>query len=248
MYLKHFLKSLPETNKKIVSVMSGGLDSTILTHLLVRKYSAVNVLGLSFYYGQKQELELDLARKTSNFLGIRHIELDLKILGNITKNVSANIQGTDLEMPTITEVLGDPAPKTEVPFRNMIINSIAFSYAQVNEASHVFTGLQSRDLYNYWDTTGLFITAMNHVAELNRKHKISLVAPFKDFTKAQEVELAKELGNVDFNLTLSCYNPYYGISCGVCPTCAERIKAFMDAGIVDPVPYLPNTTPKEWNK
>ena len=50
--------------------------------------------------------------------------------------VSANIQG-GLPMPTIKEVLGDPAPPSEVPFRNGILLMIATAYAQANNLSLV---------------------------------------------------------------------------------------------------------------
>ena len=42
---------------KVVSVLSGGLDSTILTYKLVDEYGADNVYALSFFYGQKQSAE-----------------------------------------------------------------------------------------------------------------------------------------------------------------------------------------------
>ncbi len=43
---------------KVVSVLSGGLDSTILTYKLVNEYGKDNVFALSFNYGQKQCIEL----------------------------------------------------------------------------------------------------------------------------------------------------------------------------------------------
>ena len=142
MNLEQALAQLPDTEHNVVSVLSGGLDSTILTYILVKKYGKDRVFALSYNYGQKQKRELDMARATCNWLGVAHKVLDLSILGEIVKDVSANIKGTDVAMPTIKDVLGDPQPKTYVPFRNMILNSLAFSFAECNKASHVFTGLQ----------------------------------------------------------------------------------------------------------
>lgn len=243
MKLKEALGLLPDTNKNVVSVLSGGLDSTIMTYILVHKYGANRVFALSYNYGQKQKLELEMAAKTCKHLHIAHKVLDLSILGDIVKNVSANIGGTSVAMPTIKDVLGDPQPKTYVPFRNMILNSLAFSFAEANDASHVFTGLQVHDEYGYWDTTQKFVDTMNAVASQNRTHKVELVAPFSHLSKYQELQIVNQLQletmqEVLVNYTLTCYNPNeVGASCGKCPSCAERIQNFAKMGIVDPIPY-----------
>jgi 7-cyano-7-deazaguanine synthase len=239
MNLTEALQTLPETNKNVVSVLSGGLDSTIMTYLLVEKYGRDHVFALTYDYGQKQKREIDMAIKTCIHLGIKHKVLDLSILGEIVKEVSANIAGTDVAMPTIKDVLGDPQPKTYVPFRNMILNSLAFSFAESNNASHVFTGLQVHDEYGYWDTTQKFVDCMNSVAAQNRTHKVELLAPFSQLSKYDEIEISKELKNVRLDYTLTCYDPdVSGRSCGVCPSCSERIQNFIRANVRDPIPYV----------
>lgn len=244
--LQETLAVLPETEGNVVSVLSGGLDSTIMTYLLVAKYGKERVFALSYNYNQKQSQELDRAAATCKHLGIQHKVLDLGILGSIAQNMSANIEGSSIEMPTIKQVLGSPQPPTYVPFRNMILNSLSFSFAESVGATYIFSGLQARDCYGYWDTTPEFVSSMNAVAAHNRMIKIQLVAPFNDLSKADEIMIAQELGNVKLEHTLSCYNPDVdGRSCGRCPTCAERIKAFMDCGIVDPIQYSVNIP---WSK
>lgn len=239
MNLIEALQNLPETTKNVVSVLSGGLDSTIMTYLLVEKYGRDHVFALTYDYGQKQKREIDMAIKTCIHLGIKHKVLDLSILGEIVKEVSANISGTDVAMPTIKDVLGDPQPKTYVPFRNMILNSLAFSFAESNNASHVFTGLQVHDEYGYWDTTQKFVDCMNSVASQNRTHKVELLAPFSQLSKYDEIEISKELNNVRLDYTLTCYDPdVSGRSCGVCPSCSERIQNFIRANVRDPIPYI----------
>lgn len=239
MNLIEALQNLPETTKNVVSVLSGGLDSTIMTYLLVEKYGRDHVFALTYDYGQKQKREIDMAIKTCIHLGIKHKVLDLSILGEIVKEVSANISGTDVAMPTIKDVLGDPQPKTYVPFRNMILNSLAFSFAESNNASHVFTGLQVHDEYGYWDTTQKFVDCMNFVASQNRTHKVELLAPFSQLSKYDEIEISKELNNVRLDYTLTCYDPdVSGRSCGVCPSCSERIQNFIRANVRDPIPYI----------
>ena len=47
---------LPDTNKPVVSIFSGGLDSTILTYALVNKYGKDNVVALIYDYNQKHKM------------------------------------------------------------------------------------------------------------------------------------------------------------------------------------------------
>lgn len=243
MNLKQALLALPETDKNVVVVLSGGMDSTILTYLLVEKYGNEKVRALSYDYNQKQSLELTRAHQTCLYLRIPHKVIDLSILGEIAKGVSANIGGSDIEMPTINKILGDPQPKTYVPFRNMILNSIAFSYAESVDGAYIYSGLQATDQYGYWDTTEDFVRAMNNVAIQNRKHKIQLVSPFSRMSKFNELEIAKELGNVKLEYTLTCYNPNeLGESCGKCPSCSERLRAFEQAKMKDPGPYVQHSS------
>lgn len=225
--------------KNVISVLSGGLDSSIMTMLLVEKYGADKVRAISYDYGQKQKLELSKAFNLCSKLGVKHKILDLSILGEIAKPMSANIGGTEIKMPNIKDVLGDPQPVTYVPFRNMILLSLTLSQAEVENASYIFTGLQVHDEYGYWDTSQKFVDGMNKVASLNRTHKAYILAPFSDLSKADEINLCLEIGKQDLlQYTLTCYNPdSKGKSCGKCPSCSERIMNFMKVGLKDPITY-----------
>lgn len=239
MNLNQALETLPSTKDNVLVVLSGGMDSSILTMLLVAKYGASKVKALSYDYGQKQRIELEKAAKICSILKVDHKVLDLSILGEIAKPISANIGGTDVKMPTIKDVLGDPQPKTYVPFRNMILLSLTLAQAEASQASHVFTGLQVHDEYGYWDTTQKFVDSVNAVAEQNRTHKVKVLAPFSHLSKYDEILICRQMGLSDLlAYTITCYNPNEdGESCGKCPSCSERIANFAKARMVDPVEY-----------
>ena len=239
MKVSEALNRLPETDKRVVITHSGGLDSSTAVILAVEKYGSENVVSIGYNYGQKQSIELEKASELCELLGVAREVIDLGILGNIVRNVSANIAGTDVEMPTIKDILGNPQPPTYVPYRNTIMFSLTAAFAEANQASHIICGLQVHDEYSYWDTTQRFVDGINSIFEMNRSWPLELVAPFSDLSKTQELKLLDEMGKISLlSHSLTCYNPdSNGSSCGRCPSCAERIKSFMDMRMVDPIPY-----------
>lgn len=238
MNINEILELLPET-KGCVVVLSGGMDSTIAMRLAVEKYRFKNVSAITFDYGQKQVFEIKKAKESTTRLHVNHKIVDASFLGDISQGFSANVDKS-IDMPTIQDVIGDATPITYVPNRNMILMSIAAAYAEVQGVDTIVTGLQVHDEYGYWDTTTRFVEKINSIFSENRKVKIKLVAPFNLLSKRQELEVLRELdGELNLmSLTLTCYNPDdKGISCGRCPSCAERIKNFADVKEIDPIPY-----------
>jgi 7-cyano-7-deazaguanine synthase len=245
--LKNMLEKLPDLSegKKIVSILSGGLDSTILTYLLVEKYGKDSVVALTFNYGQSHTIEINKAVITTEKLDIHHKIIDISFLSDIIEDVSSLSGSRKVSMPRIQDVLGDPQPPTYVPYRNMILASLGLSFAESNDASYITLGIQAVDDYSYWDTNIPFLEAMNSVSSLNRKNQIEILAPFVSVDKSFEIALANEL-DVPLIDTWSCYEGLIldgdsdlddAKACGVCPTCADRIKSFMNAKVQDPVPY-----------
>ena len=238
MTLSDALALLPDV-KGCVVILSGGMDSTIAMRLAVEKYGKDNVSALTFYYGQKQKREIDMAKMSTNLLGVKHKVVDASFLGEISKGFSANVD-TDMEMPTIKDVLGDPRPKTYVPNRNMILMSIAAAFAETQNVDTVVCGLQVHDEYGYHDTTQRWVDKVNDLLSENRIIKIKLTAPFSQLSKYDELQILQELdGNLMLTaFTMTCYNPNdQHQSCGLCPSCSERIANFAKIGCNDTVEY-----------
>lgn len=226
-------------SKKAVVVLSGGMDSSTLLHYVVKELGFRDVYAITFKYGQRHAKEIVLAKKQAISMGVTdHLFIDMAFLGNMVKHVSSLLEESTLNVPRITDVLGDPSPSTEVPYRNMLFISLAFSYAQSIRAKDVFYGIHLEDEYSYWDTTMKFIDRVNSVSKLNRMHQIKAVAPFGEKHKSDIVKIGLSLG-VDFSLTTSCYKggdkPCQHPD--LCPTCAMRIKAFAANGVADPLDY-----------
>lgn len=228
-----------ENNKmnKALVVLSGGLDSTAALRLSMEKFDEVE--AISFDYQQKQRVELELAQYTCARLNVKHKIVDISFLNDINRGFSANTDSS-IEMPTIHDVLGEPQPVTYVANRNMILMSIAASYAETQKINTIICGFQSNDTYGYHDTTPIFVEKLNSVLSENRTHKITITAPFVNMSKYDELKAVLELdGNLDlFKTTITCYNPdFEGRSCGTCPSCSERLAAFKKIGVTDPIEY-----------
>ncbi|MFZ0544384.1 MAG: 7-cyano-7-deazaguanine synthase QueC [Candidatus Promineifilaceae bacterium] len=216
-----------------VAIVSGGMDSVTLLHYLVKEEKRSPAV-ITFSYGQKHDKEIAYARLQAELLGCReHLLLDLSPFKAVFAG-SALITGGD-PIPDVLDVLGDPQPPTYVPNRNMIFLSLAVAFAESQGVSDIFYGAQRHDIYGYWDTTPQFLEQLNKVYRLNRKTPIQILAPFVNYSKTDILRKGLEL-EVDYGKTWSCYEGQEA-ACGHCPTCAERLKAFQDLGLNDPLQY-----------
>lgn len=217
-----------------VAIVSGGMDSVTMLHYLV-KVEKRNPAIITFVYGQKHDKEIEYAKSQSSLLHCHeHLILDLSLLQSLFA-VSALVSN-DLSVPDVNDVLGDPQPATYVPNRNMIFLALAAAYAETHGVADIYYGAQSHDLYGYWDTTPEFLERLNQVYSLNRKTPIQIKAPLVHHSKTDILRMGLEL-EVDYSMTWSCYEGKEA-ACGRCPTCAERLQAFANVGIPDPLPYL----------
>jgi 7-cyano-7-deazaguanine synthase len=216
-----------------VAIVSGGMDSVTMLHYLAKRVKHRPAV-LTFRYGQKHDKEILYAREQASLLNCSDFQLvDLGPLQPLFS--SSALIDEEISVPTIEEVQGDPQPPTYVPNRNMVFLSIAAAYAETLGVSEVYYGAQHHDMYGYWDTTPDFLDRLNQVFNLNRKTPVRIKAPFVDFTKTDVLRTGLEL-EVDYGMTWSCYEGREE-ACGRCPTCAERLQAFENLGIVDPVAY-----------
>jgi 7-cyano-7-deazaguanine synthase len=216
-----------------IAIVSGGMDSVTLLHYLVKKLN-LRPTVLTYIYGQKHTREIEAARYQTDLLGCTdHQVMDLSIL--TPAFASSSLVSRERAIPHIEEVQGDPQPATYVPNRNMIFLSIAAAFAETRGASAIYYGAQAHDLYGYWDTTPDFLERINQLLTLNRKNAIQIHAPLVHMPKADVLRLGLDLG-VDYAHTWSCYEGH-ALACGRCPTCAERLNAFKEVGLKDPLEY-----------
>lgn len=226
-------------NKAMV-LFSGGLDSSVCLGLAVKEFGAENVTALSIYYGQKHKKEMEASEKIAAYYGVRRLTLDL---GAIFAGSSCTLlENAEEEIPheeyaeQLKQTNGTPV-NTYVPFRNGLFLSSAAAMAISNECSVIYYGVHADDAAGnaYPDTSQEFNDAISKAIYIGSGNTLKIVAPFVGKTKADVVAMGQEL-HVPFELTWSCYEGKEK-ACGVCGTCRDRLKAFRENNLIDPVAY-----------
>lgn len=227
---------LVKTDRPVVCVLSGGMDSTVLVYALVKKYGADNVKAISFNYGQRHSVELEKAKVTVSKLGVEHKIIDISFVGDIVKDVCSLSASTTVDLPTNEDSKEDVQANFVVPYRNLMFQSIALSYAESLRAEVVYLGIQLDDDFGFWDCRENYYKALNKLTKLNDKYKIKVEVPLLYFSKADEIELGNAIG-VPFEDTWTCYHgpDENGKACGICHSCVGRLKAFESLGLKDPI-------------
>ncbi len=223
---------------KAVVCLSGGMDSTVCAALAARDYDSY---GIHFSYGQRTEAhELQSARDVAAAVGLKkllELKMDLfrQIGGSALTDSSINVPDAEA-MENTAERRGSDVPVTYVPFRNAHFLSAAVSWAEVLGAATVFIGAVEQDSSGYPDCRPAYYDAFNRlIREGTKDGEIAVVTPLIRLKKAEIVKLGVELG-APYHVTWSCYSGETE-ACGVCESCALRLRAFREAGAVDPIPY-----------
>ncbi|MCS7149481.1 MAG: 7-cyano-7-deazaguanine synthase QueC [Caldimicrobium sp.] len=212
-----------------VVLLSGGMDSTVCASVASLNYS---LAFLHVQYGQRTEKkELECFYKLCNYFKPEKI---LIARAHFLRDIGASSL-TDVGIPLPKEESG--IPSTYVPFRNGIFLSIAASWAEAIGGSKIFIGVNQIDFSGYPDCRETFIKAFNKAIEVGTRPetKIEIATPLINLSKREIVELGMKLGT-PFELTWSCYGEE-DLACGECSSCSLRLRAFVETGFKDPIPY-----------
>jgi 7-cyano-7-deazaguanine synthase len=217
---------------RAVVLMSGGMDSCVTTAIARQNYE---IAAVHASYGQPTERrELQSFHKLADHFGATQrlaVKLDhfRAIGGSSLTDSGLRIHDADLSSREI--------PNTYVPFRNAHFLSIATSWAEVLGATKIFIGAVWEDSSGYPDCRPEYYDAFNKVIEAGTRPTthITIETPLIHLSKREIVKKGVELG-APFHLTWSCYRDS-DIACGVCDSCALRLRAFQQAGVEDPIAY-----------
>lgn len=210
--------------KKAVVVFSGGQDSTTCLVQALKEFDEVH--AITFDYGQRHKLEIEVAQKLAKQLGVAaHKVMDVGLLNEL-----AISSLTRDDIPVSHELQANGLPNSFVPGRNILFLTLAGIYAYQIGAATVITGVCETDFSGYPDCRNDFVQAMNQALTKGMDMPLTIRTPLMWLNKAETWALADQLGALDLvrHQTLTCYNGLIGDGCGECPACHLRKAGLND--------------------
>jgi len=243
--------------KNVVVSLSGGMDSSTLLLRCLSEYD--NVTALSFDYGQKHRVELERAQQLVDYLADKGQKVTYQVikLDGLVNLLNSNLVqgGEDVPEGHYEE---DNMKATVVPNRNKIFASItqavALSAANANGLdTDIALGIHAGDHAIYPDCRQEFRDADDAAFRIGNweAEKVGYFTPYLETDKLgilKDGEKLTEALELDFSevyrRTNTSYKPYpSGNSDYKSASSVERIEAFINLGVDDPVQYEDETGP-----
>ena len=216
-------------SNKVVVIYSGGMDSFTVLNRAIK--DGKEVFALSFDYGQRHVKELKYAAKVCKRLNVAHKVIDISAINQLLAGSSLT---DDIDIPE-GHYEAENMKSTIVPNRNMILLSLAVGYAVSVEASQVYYGAHSGDHAIYPDCRPEFVSKMKDVCQIANYEAVEIFSPYLNVDKTAILTDGIAM-SLDYSNTWTCYNGREK-ACGKCGACQERLEAFANNNITDPVPY-----------
>lgn len=214
--------------KQVVVVFSGGQDSTTCLGLAKAIFGADEIIAVSFSYGQKHSIELDVAKDLAIKFGVEHVIVDVPALREMKSSALVNGGDTTQAHEYLTGL-----PASFVPARNALFLTVAFGIAMERGAKYIYTGVCETDYSGYPDCREVFIRQLNGALNVGYQQNIEIQTPLMHSTKAMTWALAKSLDILPLAIeSHTCYNGVreithaWGKGCGECPACELRAKGW----------------------
>ena len=246
--------------KNVVVSLSGGMDSSTLLLRCLSEYD--NVTALSFDYGQKHRVELERAQSLVDYLAANGHNVTYQVIqldGLVNLLNSALVTGGE-DVPE-GHYEEENMKATVVPNRNKIFASItqavALSAANANGLdTDIALGIHAGDHAIYPDCRQEFRDADDAAFRIGNwdANKVGYFTPYLDTDKLGILKdgqkLVEQLGisfNEVYKRTNTSYKPYpSGNSDYKSASSVERIEAFIELGVDDPVQYEDETGPVDY--
>jgi 7-cyano-7-deazaguanine synthase len=208
-------------------LVSGGLDSAILLGEALRDAAAVQPLyvrhGLSWEAAELQHLRrfLDAVRGPA----LRPlVVLEMPVADLYGSHWSLTGQGVpDADSPDEAVFL---------PGRNVLMLAKAMLWCQLHGVPAV--ALAPLGSNPFPDATPAFFDDFQDVVNRGLGGAVRVLRPYAGLSKAEVMRRGRDL---PLQWTFSCIRPAGGRHCGRCNKCAERRRAFADAGLADRTDY-----------
>ncbi len=197
-------------------LLSGGLDSSILLHFLLKR--GERICAIHFNFGQSNYLsEIKAARASwKSIPGDKQplIEIDITNWRCQFKNA---LPQNRIEMGTLP--------------RNAILSLLALPYAQLNQCRWIAVGSTTEDS-GMPDSDDFFVESINRLLSQTRQQE-KVATPWlwheSGWGKFEIVQWG--LKNIGLEFLQTTYSCYRKDPCGECSACKSRNKVFGQLGI-----------------
>jgi 7-cyano-7-deazaguanine synthase len=228
-----------------VCIFSGGMDSVSTASYL--KKLGLDVYLISFNYGQKASIELNIAKKFSKLLKSKeHKIIDMSFLKTLYGNTNA-LTNPKSKIPNTFDY------SIVVPLRNTVFITLASVWAISLKIPLIVYGAHSGDT-KYPDCRPSFVKSLENTLtlseidgiELGLQKKINIWSPAMDnLDKSTLLLIGYELLGDKLFQSWSCYcgsdnNQASKVKshCGKCESCVNRKNAIMKSGLADKTNYV----------
>jgi 7-cyano-7-deazaguanine synthase len=231
------MRSKVTKKNKAVVLLSGGMDSCVTVAIANQTHS------LALLHASYEQLTESRERRSfdeiADFYGVgERLVIRLDSLAQIGGSALTDRR---VAVPESGEALTPESgiPSTYVPFRNAHFLSAAVSWAEVIGATAIYIGAVAEDSSGYPDCRPEYYRAFAEVVRQGTRPEtqIEIATPVIAMSKSEIVRRGVEL-RAPLELTWSCYQ-YEDEACGTCDSCRLRLRAFAEAGLVDPIAYRP---------
>lgn len=197
----------------IVSLVSGGLDSSLMSILI--KQERLIQYPLFVDYGQRAaKQEWRACQKIHAQYGLpTPVRMDLRGYGKLIPSGLTNRRMRLYE-------------DAFLPGRNLLFLLAAASYGYAKNSDSVAIGLLSDAFRLFPDQTREFINKAQGMIQTTLNREVKIVTPLMDFSKKDVLRLAKRKG---IHGTYSCHSGQ-STPCRKCVSCLEIINALGEKG------------------
>lgn len=219
---------LRRTHSSVGVLVSGGLDSCVLLGELSRR-SAVHPIyvrnGLRWEAAEMRWLRRFLAAiRRPAVAPLAVLELPMRDLygrhWSVTGRRVPDARSDDHEV--------------YLPGRNLLLLAKGVLFCLHHKIDRIALGPLRQNPFP--DSRPRFFRLMERAFAAGVRWRGRILTPYLRLTKSDVIRRGAAL-RVPFNLTLSCLQPRGIRHCGRCNKCAERRRAFRQAGVEDPTSY-----------
>jgi 7-cyano-7-deazaguanine synthase len=212
---------------RIAVLASGGLDSSVLVADQARNAEVFPIYvqwGLLWEATEREALQSFLA--ALNNPGVMPVTMLSVPIGAMYGD---HWSLTGKEVPGFEE----PDSAVFLPGRNILLIGLAAVWCSTHDVSRIAIGSLGENPFP--DATPEFFRDYTRILSSGLGHHVQVEAPYRNLHKS---EILKRFSELPLELTLTCIIPKEGKHCGRCNKCAERRRAFQQAGIPDRTVYL----------